>query len=507
MDSIIIVKINGKITKPNFTPSLHRPLPPLTFIRTRAGYQATIQRFQKDMSLGFLADATICDISSLPVPKDLTKPLTIRILIPDGKDLLWHGQVWEEGYAELTFASYFIAREFPAHLVKEGSYVIRVSRFNRVDSLATFFIYENNETKAALPLAFQAVDTAALNVGYYSPKFLGDKVIPYNGSNYTLVVYLTKSRVLTASEHFNNPYIIFPYQRISEEGVFHNLFHSYFGKSLFPKQYLHRDGHYCPSDALAMYEGFTTYMSLKYTKGNYAAVLSAMLYRAKLKANLNDLRLIGLDTEYESYYAKGYLFWLYMESRGLNVELFGKWLLTIHLINKPFPVKFDWAEVIKWITIYDKRLGQLAAECSKGSYIDGAFRVLKEKGWKPNPLKNMPRWYDFHLGPYPIKPGDYQLPTDNYPILKSCPVYFLLADGKKLKIEADKNNPALRMIKDNPDSSFKVEFSDGQVITIKDRLLLGQEEYFMDGIIDFSIDPIFWSKLFKYLVIPGKTAK
>jgi len=506
-DSTVTIGITGETVITGFSPDNHHEFK-LPFTNAGNFYQAALPNFQRGMSAGKLGTAIIYHLPAGVVPEKLSEPLRIKVRIPKGKVLLWGCEIWTGELAEASFADYFQAREYPIILVDADKYLVRISRFNRIDSLSVAYIWADSTTQAALPLAFQAVDTAALNFGYFAPTYLDKNVLSYGlagQKKYMLTYFITSLPVMTGAEHYNQPLAVTPPRYIREDGIFHTFFHSLVGKSIIPKEYLRSDGRYCPSDALAMYEGLTTYFSNKYIHGNFAASLSAMLYRACLRPDLIDLRKISLDTENESYYAKAYLFWVFMEANGLNVELFTKWLFSIYLINKPFPVQFDWADVINWISAYDQRLGQLAAASSSGAYLDIAFKILEEKGWAPIPLKDMPEWYDFYIGPYSVEPGGRQLPTDEYPSINSAHPVYLLENGQKLKIEADKSNPALRRIKDNPDLSFRIEFSDGRIIEVKDQLMLGSRNYFMTGTIDFSRAPDFWSNLFKYLVVPAPT--
>ncbi|MFA5154929.1 MAG: hypothetical protein WC453_00690 [Patescibacteria group bacterium] len=502
-DSTISIILSGQGVIPGFSPDNHHEFA-LSFHKVGNAYEAVLPDFQRGMSAGKFGPI----IDQLPadiVPIKLSAPLRITVHIPMGKVLFWGCQLWTDESAILTFRDYFQAREFPIILVDRDRYLVRTSWFNKLDSMSVVYIWDDSTGHAALPTAFTAVDTAALNFGLITPTYLDKHVMAYfsqdSRKQYMLAYFITSRRIMTGAEHYSQPFVITPPKWIREDGVFHTLFHSLVGKSIIPKEYMRSDGRYCPADALGMYEGLTTYMSNKYIRDDFAANLSAMLYRACLRPDLIDLRKIGLDAEQESYYAKGYLFWLYMEANGLNVELFTKWLFSIYLINKPFPYQFDWQDVVHWISTYDQRLGKLAEEVSSGAYLDAAFEILEKSGWSPIPLKDMPDWYDFYVGPYSVKPGGYQLPTNEYPLMDSAYPEYLLENGKKFQLEANKNNPALRRIKDNPSQMFSVQFSDSRVIELRDSLTLGSRPYFLGGKIDYQKNPDFWRMLTKYTPI------
>lgn len=503
-DSSVLLKLSGQAVAPQFTPGNNRLDDFLSWQKVKGGYRAVLPIFQRGMSSGRLRSdlyrSAVYHISSGYVPARLSAPLLIKVTIPKGKALIWVGRVWKnKNQAVQRFSSYFVAREFPIILVDEGSYLVRTSRFNRIDSLTVVYVWHNNAGKAVLPEAFRAVDTSALRVGYFAPTYLDKNIKGYAKRKYLLTYFLT-DRVVTGLEHYNTPYIMAVPRFIRIDGAFHTLFHSFVGKAIIPKSYMSATGQYSPSDLFGLYEGLTTYMSMKQLplEGNsYASFLSSFLFRAKLKSNLNDIRLISSDLDFESCYAKGFLFWVWMEANGLDVNLFSQWLFSIYLIDKPFPFQADWSDVLKWISIFDKRLGRIAQESSPGDYLAGAFYVLQQKGWEPLPLKDMPDWYDLYIGPYSVRPGRPQLPTDNYPAISAYPVYLIDGDVK-LKIEPDKTNAALRKIKDNPDTEFKIEFSDGQVRAVKDRLLFSDgSPYFMNGKIDLKKDPAFWARITK----------
>lgn len=503
-DSSVEIKIKGQVTVPGFTPDMHHPFE-LQFKKTGNVYEALLPDISRKELAGKLGRSIIYQISTGVVPARLDKPLRISITIPRGKDLIWGCRVWSGNKAELSFANYFQAREYPIILVAENAYLIRTSRFNRRDSLSVAYVYDDSLSQASLPRAFTAVDTAALNFGLFAPTYLEKHILKYFSSagkkKYFLVYFITNTRIITGAEHYNQPLIITTPSFIREDGVFHTLFHSLVGKSIIPTAYMRSSGRYCPADALGIYEGLTTYISYKHVRENFAAWLSALVYRAKLRSDLKDLREISLDFEGESYYGKGYLFWLYLEASGLNVELFSKWLFTIYLINKPFPVQFTWSDVIGWLKIYDKRIGYLAEDAYKGDYLDKAFRVLRVNGWKPIPVYQIPYWYDLYIGPYAVTPGGVQLPTDNYPVTTAYPTYLINQDGSKIKIEPKKDNLALTFIKAHPDSSFQIEFSDGAVRNVPNKLRFADgTEYFMHGEINIDASNIkFWQKLNLYL--------
>jgi len=483
---------------------MHHPFE-LRFKKTGNLYESLLSDVDRKALAGKLGASIIYQISVGVVPAKLDKPLRISVSIPKGKDLIWGCRVWSGNKAELYFSDYFQAREFPIILVSKDKYLVRTSRFNRIDSLSVAYIYDDSLSQAALPRAFTAVDTAALDFGYFAPTYLDKYVMKYFSSagkkKYFLVYFITNRKIVTGAEHYNQPLIITPSSFIREDGIFHTLFHSLVGKSIIPTAYMRSSGRYAPADALGIYEGLTTYISYKHVKENFAAWLSALVYRAKLRADLQDLREISLDFAGESYYGKGYLFWFYLEANGLNVELFSKWLFAIYLINKPFPVQFAWPDVISWLKIYDKRIGYLAEDAYKGDYLDKAFQVLKDKGWKPIPVYQIPYWYDLYIGPYAVTPGGVQLPSDNYPVTTAYPAYLLNQDGSKIKIEPQKENPALMFIKAHPDSSFQIEFSDGVVINVPNKLRFADgTEYFMHGEININASNIkFWQKINNYL--------
>lgn len=503
-DSSVAVEIKGKTVVPGFAPDMHHPFE-LTFKKTGSIYQAALPDFQRGVSSGKFG-SIIYQISAGVVPRNLDQPLTVTVVIPKGKTLIWGGRIWSKGKVKLTFSDYFQAREFPIILVSQSNYLMRSSRFNKIDSLNAVYVWDDSLSQAALPKAFQAVDTAALRFGYFAPTYLDKYVMRYfspagkQKKNYLLVYFITSRMIVTGSEHYNQPFIVTPLRYISEEGVSHTLFHSLIGKAIMPRTYRQESGHYFPANSLGFYEGLTTYLTNRYVRDNFSASFSALIYRAKLRTDLQDLEEAALDFKFESYYGKGYLYWIYLEANGLNVELFAKCLFGIWLINSPFPTLMDWHDVIRWLTLYDKKIGLLAEEAAHGGYLNSVFQILKTNGWKPIPVHEVPRWYDLYIGPYAVTPGGINLPTDNYPETTAYPVYLINTDGSKLKIEPKKDNAALLFIKAHPDSSFQIEFSDSTRCLVANKLKFKDgSPYFMHGEISSNDSNInFWKKLNVY---------
>ena len=360
-DSSVVVGIKGRVIVPGFAPDMHHPFE-LQFRKNGNSYEASLPDFQRGVSAGKFG-SIIYQISAGVVPDNLDKPLTITVSVPEGKVLIWGCRTWREGKAQLTFSDYFQAREFPIILVDRDKYLMRSSRFNQIDSLNVIYVWEDSLTYAALPLAFQIVDTAAFNFGHFAPAYLDKYVLRYfspskkQKKNYLLVYFITNRPIVTGSEHYNQPFVITMPRYIKEDGVSHTLFHTLFGKSIIPKAYVLPSGHYFPANSLALYEGLTTYLANRYVRDNFSAALSALIYRAKLRTDL-DIEDISLDSKFESYYGKGYLFWLYLEANGLDVVLFSKRLFDVYLINSPFPYLTDWRDIIGWLKLYDERIGR-----------------------------------------------------------------------------------------------------------------------------------------------------
>lgn len=494
-DSSVTIHRGGNYTFPRFTPGNHHPDKSLIFTKTGNTFKALLPIFQRGLSSGRLASAVIYHISSGPVPTRLCRPLSVTVQIPKGKVLIWHGKIWHGRQATLKFPSYFVAREFPIILVPNDKYLVRTSDFNRIDNLTGVYVWEDSAGKSALTSAFQAVDSAAYAIGDLAPGYWHSHIENYNHSPYLLTVFITSERVLTGLEHYNSPYVVAPPQLIREDGVYHTLLHSLIGKALIPEAYTLTDGHYLPADILGLYEGLTTYLSERYVRQNFPAYLSALIYRAKLRPEWDDLRSISFDTEYESYYGKGYLFWIYLQSEGLNVDLFTRWLFSLRLSQTRFPVRVDWSKLVDWLSEYDKRIGRLAADCVSGSYIEKGFNALENNGWKPIPVWEVPYWYNFYIGPFAVKPGGLQLPTDQFSATDAFPLY-LYYGGKRLLISPDSGNPALQLIKSHPDSSYEIEFSDGFMRRVPNKLrFLDGSPYFMQGTINIKGHEKFWEKL------------
>ncbi|MBI5733594.1 MAG: hypothetical protein HY973_01450 [Candidatus Kerfeldbacteria bacterium] len=501
-DSAVKVELNtNKVAFPNFTPGNHHPDASLVFKRIKTKtYEAKLPLFKRGFGSGQIDNIIIYHLSSGPVGQNLTKKLIVKVNIPKGKALIWHGKIWTKETAEVKFHSYFVAREFPLILINQGNYTARYSKFNQIDSMLVVYCWTDNLGKTKLNEAYQAVDTAATIVGQIAPSYWHKFIQNYDKTNYTLT-YIINNNVITGLEHYNAPYSITVPNYINEDGIIHTLLHSLIGKAIIPKEYLKNDGKYHPAETLWFYEGLATFLSMKYIRYNFPAFLSAQLYKAKLQQNCNNLELIGLCDKYETYYAKGYLDWLYLQENGLNVELFVKWYYSIQLINKKFPVPISFNDIIHWLTVFNEKIGRLAAETYQGTYLNEAFDILKINGWQPIPLSSVPSWDDKYIGPYPISgisEKQPMLPIDNYPVL-AFGVYpkFLFSNGQKFEITS---TAAQQIIKQNPEKLLKVEFSNGIIITLADKLEFSDgSPYFMHGTIDYNKNPAFWRRLNNYL--------
>jgi hypothetical protein len=425
----------------------------------------------------------------------------ITVQVPNGKILVWGGKVWRPGTAQLKFASYFVAREFPLILIPAGQFQIKTARFNSLDSLQAVYAWTDSLSRTQLPAAAQALDTAAALVGSLAPSYWHKFIVNYGRYPYTLVYIINNQGVVTGLEHYNSPYAITVLSFISVEGLLHTFLHSLIGKATIPEEYVQADGHYHAADALGFYEGLTTFLSTRYA-ADFPASLSALIYRAKLRAACQDLtELGGCGADIEKWYSAGYLFWVYLQSQGLDVELFSRWLYTVELINQPFPVRIRWTDVITWIRDYDQNLGKIAAASYQGKYLSAAFTSLQAHGWSPRPVWQVSRWYDFYIGPYALTPGGVQLPTDNYPVTKAYPHFLVNSDGSKLLLAPQIDNPALVLIKTHPDSLFVIEFSDGVRRRVANYLFFADgTPYFMHGTIQLNDqNRRFWSALSVYL--------
>lgn len=487
----------NRITYPRFTWGNHGDDLSLIFSKVSDDYQADMPKFKRGFGSGLIGDGAIIiyQISSGPVPKDLSAPLTVRVNIPAGKSLIYHGRVWEKGIAEVEFKNYFTAREFPIILINNNQYIQRSVRLNRLDSFHAVIAWVDSLSKSQVPAAAQVIDSAASKVGQLWPGYFHHHILLYDGVRY-LLVYIISRDVVTGLEHFNAPFIVTVPNFITLDGAVHTMLHSSIGKGAGPAEYSEADGKFHPSDALGFYEGLTVYLSMRYVRHDFAANLSAQLYRAKLLASCNDLsKMSTCGSSIEKWYGAGYAYLIYLQSQGLNVQLFAQFLYTLELRNKPFPLTMHWSDLLHWLAVYDPRIGKIAADSYKGKYL-AVFDTLRAKGWKPIPVYQVPRWYDLYIGPYALTPGGVQLPTDNYPATSAHPKFLLNTDGSKVALAPKMDNPGLMFIKAHPDSSFRIEFSDGSIKTVPNKLKFADgSDYSMHSVIDYSVAPDFWSKL------------
>ncbi len=509
-DTLSINILNGRLTvsstaleniNPQFTPGNHGPDTSITLINSGRGiYAGELLKFKRGFGSGIIGNGNVIiyHLSSGFVPANLYRPIVVRIDIPSGKDLVYHGQVWQEGVTEVEFPDFFAAREFPIILVEEDKYLVRSSRLNRVDSMLVVYCWVDSLTHSKLREAFAAVDSAALRIGELAPSFW-HKFINNYGSVPYVFTYIINNEVITGLEHFNAPYSVTVPFYIRMDGAYHTLLHSLIGKALMPKEYLAADGKYHQSDVMFLYEGLVTFLSMKHAD-NFPASLAGLIYKAELFPAYDSLKNIGLDHQFESYYAKGYLNWLDWQNKGLNVELMIKYWLSIKLIlSEKVPVAVDYETVIKWVADYDKMLGHsspyLLPSNLNGGYVESAFKTFEDKGLQIIPMNQVARWDTAYIGPYPINgisPKQPMLPVDNYPILETGvrPAYLILSGGQRIPIGPEKDNPALKILRQFPDSLFPVVFSDSSVIKLTKNLYFsrgkGNIRYFMHSNLDDS---------------------
>lgn len=500
----VYVQVSGGAAAfPGFTQGLHGLDSPLAFMKAGETYWATLPIANRGLGAfrvpGEGGDVMVVNLSELPVPRNLQDSLTVDIEIPIGKFLAYHGRIWTSGKATVAYHDYFVAREFPIILFPPSNYVRRVSRLNRVDSLNVVYVWTDSLSRTSLSKAFSEMDDAADYFGQLIPSYIHKNIIAYDGAGMQPVVIIN-NRLITGLEHANAPYMLIVGAFITADAFIHSFLHCAIGEGARPAEYMRADGHYEASDALAFYEGLTTFLAMRQVKKDFSAHLSAQLYRAKLESDCVDLTKISIcGQKNEKWYAAGYAYWINLAAQGLNVELFTKFLYSIELINQPFPYLMRWSNVLHWLTVYDPRIGRIAAESYQGSYLKSAFDSLEAKGWQPIPVWQVPRWYDHYIGPYPVIPDGIRLPTDDDLPPTVFPKYLVNADGSKMPIDSSRNNPALEFIKSHPDSSFQIEFSDGETRIVPNKLKFSDgSPYFMHGAINPK-DLIFWRRLNAYL--------
>ncbi|MFA4818754.1 MAG: hypothetical protein WC621_02850 [Patescibacteria group bacterium] len=507
-DNTVTVKLTTKnVAFPQFTTGNHWIDTSLTFKKVKSKtYQARLFPFKRESGSGKIGKSIIFHISSGPVPKNMNQKLSVTVNIPKGVDLFWYGKMWTGKQAKVCFPNYDTGREFPMYLLEKDKYQIKPSALNKVDSITVVYCWQDSLTHSKLNDVMAATDKAIANIGQVAPTYWHKRVQNYGGAKYGLIHYI--SEPMFGLEHFNSPYVVtsFYYHNLAEQGVFHEVMHSLWGRSIGAKEYAMSDRRFHTSNSIALIEGLVTFLAMKYTPQDYfAGWLSIMAYRAKLAQNCNNLRLNPFcDSKFETAYNKGYMFWLFLQENGLNIDLFTSWLFQIKLINKPFPVKIEFNDIICWLKEFNKKIGELADKSCQGKYLNKAFDMLQANGWKPLPISQVPYWYDSYIGPYPIAGVTSKtpiLPNDDYPTLAAgvYPTYLVTATGK-LKINLEKDNPAVKLLKQFPDSLFMVEFSNGQLIKLKNKLKFSDgTEYFMHGTIDYNKNPAFWRRLNYYL--------
>jgi hypothetical protein len=509
IDSIKVRVVSNDIAWPHFTPGIHETDSSLHFQQTASEtWSAALTKMSRGTASGKINNGpVIYHISSGPVPAPLADPLTVTVNVPPGKDLLYHGQLFSEPVKTgwlLTrgFHNYYTAREFPIVLLDSGKYLVRYTRVSPLDSVQVVYTWIDSLGQSKLSNAIATVDSTVRQVVNLCPEFWHKYVSAYDKSQFTYL-YIISNDVVTGWESCSAPYSITVPRAISAEGVYHTWLHTLIGKFSMPAEYLKDDGHYHFSDALGYYEGLTEFQSIKLGGNNgnfvyFANRLSADIYRAKLAPEHSDLADLSADHKFESWYAKGLLFWLVMQEEGLNVDTLIK-LFDRILINSG-QTAMQLSDVWRWIGKINPQLGRLAEQYSHGEYLNKAWQILRTNGWSPAPLKDSPYWYNYYIGPYPIKAGGVLLPTDNYPAVAGQPKYLIRSDGIKMLIEAKPNNEALRLFKSEPDKLFSVEFSSGEVLQIKDNLCFSDgTPYFMFGTIKISNpdQAQFWARLDK----------
>lgn len=517
-DSVIVdlsVKAN-EVLWPRFTPGNHEIDTSLTFSfldssNGRSSWTAALPRYQRGGGSGkFNNGPTIYDLGSGPI--STTGQFFLTIDVPTSKHLLFHGEIFGEPSRVPRillrgFSNYFTAREFPLVLLDSGKYLVRYSKLNGDDSLKVIFTWTDSLGESKLPMAFAAVDSAARKIGSLAPNYWHKHIGNFDDATFSYLYIINSERVVTGLESSSAPYSIMTPQSISEEASVHTLFHT-FDRYCLPKSYLEADGHFHPSDALWFYEGLTTFLSQKFSSPNgeladFINRLTPSLYRGKLAADIVDTRKLSQDERFESWYAKGFLFFLFLQEKAdFNPEGFVTFLFDNKLIDSG-RVAIESANVLNWISEFNPAAGRLVQEYGSGAYLKEAWKILLDNGWSPAPLSETPRWFQYYLGPYPIKQPGVQLPTDNYPLIPGYPKYLVMSDGSKKAIEATENNEALKLFKSQPDYAWTIEFSSGERLKIKDNFSFSDgSSYFMFGKIKADLSPsqkTFWRKLDYYL--------
>jgi len=502
--SIVTVKSSVPTTETQFTVGNHHVDTLMKFNRVAPlTYQAALPELNRDAGSGIIDSNIVYHNSSGPVPQNLKDGLLITAKLSQNYVLVWHGQIWTDSTAQINFPSYFVAREFPMYLLKNNKYLTKYVRFNKSDSALVVYSWSDNSALAALPEISKAVETALRNVQKIAPGYWHKYLQHFAGANYTLVCFI--SRQMFGLEHTNSPYVVisYKYPQLAEQITYHEVLHSLLGKSIFPKTYLAPDGKFHTTDMLGINEGLTNFLATRYTPSEiFASWLSGILYRAKLRLFCNNLKENNIcDSQFETYYNKGYVYCLYLQAQGLNPDKWLNWLLDHYLINRPFPVPATFDSVLVWLKKYDYKIGKLAAVSYQEDYLKKGFSLLEQNGWRPIPLYNVPAWDTLYVGPYSIKPNGVQLPTDNYPItINGIYPEYVVTDSGKIKLSLEANNRGRKLIETYPDSTFKVMFSNGIVLKIKDKMTFEDgTPYFMYGTINYDKNKSFWKRLCFYL--------
>ncbi len=505
INQVEVINIIYDAYQPHFTIGHHQPdsCLKLTTDKYRIIYQGNLGLMKREKPSGYFpakydGRVGVYHISSGVVPADLQDSLHLNFFIPQ-KSVLIKGKIFREK-GTITFKDYFEAREFPFFWFDTDKYRTELTPLNHLDTIQIVYAWVDSSGFSLLDTVRNSLLQAINTIGKIAPHFW-HKHIQHWGKieKYTLMVFLGTPPL--GLEHFSSPLIgiNWDYLYTTTELTIHEMLHSFIGKATIPREYLVGDGKFYSTDVLGYYEGLVSYLADRMLpKEKFASILAWNVSNAKM-FNENDLRAVSLtDKKYESYYFKGYLFWLVLNSKFDFIDNWIKWLFEEKLTNRSIPVPTNMDSVLTWLSEYDHRIGNYASAIISGEYMQIADSLLTANGFEPLYFKNDSSYCWAYIGPYPLYQSGMVLPVDTFNIQHGViPVKVVAKNDTFPLFLATKEkgwSAGQKLMEQHPDSVFTVIMSNGvKVKTSKNVYFPDGTDYFMNGKIN-NIESSFWKK-------------
>lgn len=418
----------------------------------------TLGDFGRQNTSAHYKSLVIYNPTSALVPSD-SGP--VNLIVKASERLLFYQGRLYQNFFKVSVPNNFVLREFPIVICEKNKFFAAKYPLNQTDSVKVFFFWADSAGKALLPFAQTRVKSAVAEIGKIAPSFWHKNLQHWAGVDYSLVVFLGTNYI--GLEHFNCPYVGLSkrYLYSLEELAYHEMLHSFLGKSIMPETYMMNESFH-PTDVLWWYEGLTSLLGNRFYKfrPDFVRDLTWRVSRANF-GKLFDLREVSLrDRKEEGYYEKGMMFWISIWEK-IDLEKWLSWLFEIKLKNRKVPIPANSDSIFFWLNEYKPGVGDYARELAKGSYLDSAEKILEFNGWRRLLFKDSD-YNNSYIGPY-YYAGGYKFYIDTLGIPLDYKFVGIIDEKNDTIPFFGSGNSGYKRMMAKPDSIFRVIMKWGKV--------------------------------------------